>query len=126
MEENWPGVLCNAPQLGFVSSIFLGIRWRICGFSRKTTAVPCHSHHIMSRIDRCYQHGLSLRMLILVTKLRQCLSGFSSLMLQLFLLPYCAVWKKSSGSVPFTTCLRKVCVLNISLFSNIASSFFLG
>lgn len=73
-EGNWSGVLWDAPPLEFVWCFPL-IRLRLWVLERKTIEVKCPSHPIPSD-SACYQHDLALRMLTLITWLRQCLPGF--------------------------------------------------
>ena len=61
--------------------------------------VPVSSHHVSST---CYQHDLSLLMLTLITLMRWCLSGFSTIKLlsPTSPLPYCPSWKGSHYAQP--------------------------
>lgn len=81
-QEYWSGILQNIPTLEFVQCLShdqIGMCFWEEGHKGK---VPFLSHHNKGTY---YQHEVSLLMLTLITSLRECLSGFSTVTL-LFLL----------------------------------------
>lgn len=90
-EKYWSGILQNFPIWGFVrcfSQDYAGI----IGFWRKTTAIKCHSHHVISKAHAINMTLFTTLTLVICLRLR---SGFSTVKF-LFspAFPYCTLWKE--------------------------------
>ena len=93
-EEYGSEILQNAPQLGS-ADVFLKIRLTgvIC-LGRKSTEVKCPSPRNIAGLPAI--NMTSMLMLTLITQMKQCLSGFSTLNFFFFFLSLCCtLWKNS-------------------------------
>ena len=69
-------VFCSMLHCWNMPSVFLMIKLELWVIRRKTTEIKDHACYIISRVH-C-DHDLSLLMLALITRLRKCLSGCST------------------------------------------------